>query len=277
MTKDPSIEGWTRRRRTRSVSRVDRSVRVLGGAAAPMGRRAVTLFQASSRASIGWPRPTTLSPCSVTEIARILTTTPESGAVTISGGPIEPFEEVDRPDRLARVDRVARVDQRFPQPRLRRHHVVGRVARVEDDRVGEAERGSGLDLAHEHADVPQDVGEAPLCDPMDGGRDVSAAAEFGRDDDLALVLGFHVRGGRSRRCRCTGSGSRCSTPAWLRASLAAGPGRRRRACARRGRTRSSSRRCACRSRRRRSGAGTVSRSRRAARSRGRSASPGTSG
>ncbi len=47
-------------------------------------------------------------------------------------------------------------------------------------------------------------------EPVDRRRDVAAAAELGRDDDLPLPLGLADEQARCRRCRCRRSTSRCS-------------------------------------------------------------------
>ena len=66
--------------------------------------------------------------------------------------------------------------------------IVVRIAAVEDDRRREPERRAGLHLALEHADVPQHVVEPAPREPIDVRRNAAAAAELGRDHDLALVL-----------------------------------------------------------------------------------------
>ena len=86
-----------------------------------------------------------------------------------------------------RSPRSTNVSQR---PRLRREQVVLDLGRPHDHRRLEAERSRVCDLAREHAEVAQHVREAALRDPVRRGGDVAAAAELGRDDDLALPLGL---------------------------------------------------------------------------------------
>ena len=83
-------------------------------------------------------------------------------------------------------DAVAEVDERLPEAGLRREQIVVDLGRAPDHR----RRVARLHLAGEHADVAEHVREAALRDPVRRGGDVPAAAELGRDDELALPLGL---------------------------------------------------------------------------------------
>ena len=65
------------------------------------------------------------------------------------------------------------------------------LSSIDDHSRGQAERGTGQDHAFQHTHLPQHVVEAAPGQPVYGCRNASNTAEFGRDHQLALVLGFH--------------------------------------------------------------------------------------
>ena len=131
--------------------------------------------------------------------------------------------------------------------------IVARVAAVEDHGGRQAERGARLHLALEHADVAQHVVEPAPGEPVHRRRDASAAAELGRDHELALALRLDGQQPVAVDVDVEEVPVASSTPPSPRASPCAARGRRRRACASRGGTRRCARPSACRSRRRRAG------------------------
>src|SRR6476619_1224560 len=106
----------------------------------------------------------------------------------LDGRPVWAVDEPEAPDRLPGRDGVSRLEERLEEPVLARDDDRRRVAPVEDHGRGEAEGRAGLHLALQDADVAEDVPEAAPGEPVDGRRHTPAAAELGRDHELALVL-----------------------------------------------------------------------------------------
>src|SRR5437763_14444792 len=90
--------------------------------------------------------------------------------------------------RLPRLDPLGDVDELLPEAALRREGVALLFGRPRDHRLAEPELLARRRLAGEHAEVAQHVREAALGDAVRRRRHLAAAAELGRDDDLALAL-----------------------------------------------------------------------------------------
>ena len=135
------------------------------------------------------------SPASVAGIERITASTPSSGARSTSGGRPGVSGNHSRATGSPALHLRGRLEQALEDPVLRRDHVVGGIASVEDHGVGLAEGGARLHLALEHAHVPEHVREAAPGELVDGGGHAAAAAELGRDHELALVLGLDAAAG----------------------------------------------------------------------------------
>src|SRR5215204_1765794 len=100
--------------------------------------------------------------------------------------PVDPLQEVDSADGLARLDLLAEVDEGLEETRLGRGNVVLRLGCHQELRRRLPPDG----LARERTEVPEHVREPGRCEPVDFRRDVPAAPELRAHDDLSLPLGF---------------------------------------------------------------------------------------
>ena len=154
--------------------------------------------QASSPASIGWPVVKTPSPASVAGIARITASTPSSGARSTSGGRPGVSGNHSRATGSPARTSAGGSSSRLEDPVLGRDHVVGRIAAVDDDGVGLAERGARDCTSPSSTPRCRSTFVRPLQASSCTGRHAAAAAELGRDHELALASRPRRRAGRCR-------------------------------------------------------------------------------
>ena len=146
--------------------------------------------QSSAARSIGCPSTKTQSPCSVARDRLRHCDDAVERRAEISGGAVGPVDEPEPADGLARGDRIAgsRIASNSPSSGERTMFAGSRPSRITAG--GRPERGARLDLALEDADVAEDVREPAPREPVHRCRDAAAAAELGRDHELALALGL---------------------------------------------------------------------------------------
>ena len=152
------------------------------------GPRVATAHYSSAARSIGCPSTKTQSPCSVTGIAFVTATT-RRGARRNLGRPVGPVDEPETSDGIPGGDGIAGLEDRLA------HSVLGETTMFPDpvrpgSRRAEGRARPGSDFTLEDADVAEHVVETAPREPMHRCRNPAAAAELGRDHDLALVLGL---------------------------------------------------------------------------------------
>ena len=192
----------------------------------------------------------TLSPCAVVAIARTTKTMPSR----------ERLDDARARGRVARGSGSARpaAPPRRGRPGRRTSPTGPSRARAGSCRPRSRGRSpascrASVDLAGEDADMPEHVREAALRDPVRRGRDVPAAAELGRDDELALPLGLADEQARAGDVDVDEVVVRVPRRASRRPSRGAARHRRPSASPTRAGRGRCARRCACRRRRRRAG------------------------